>query len=49
LSNIDKIWYNGGKKWGTEDRKGNKTVRGKVTTTCTEDGQKQIAKASTTV
>ena len=29
--------------------KGNKTVPGKVATTCTEDGHKQTTKTSTTI
>jgi len=35
------------KYWGTEHSKGNKTVPAKVATTCTEDGDKQTAKAGT--
>jgi len=31
----------------TEHSKGNKTVPGKVATTCTEDGHKQTTKTST--
>ena len=37
------------KNWSTEHSKGNKTVPGKVATTCTEDGHKQTTKTSTTV
>ena len=37
------------KNWGTEHSKGNKTVPGKVATTCTEDGHKQTTKTSTTI
>ena len=36
------------KKGSTEHSKGNKTVLGKVATTCTEDGHKEITKTSTT-
>jgi hypothetical protein len=39
----------GGKNWGTEHSKGNKTVPEKAATTRTEDGQKQNTKTSTTV
>jgi hypothetical protein len=38
-----------GKNWGTEHSKGNKTVPEKAATICTEDGQKQNTKTSTTV
>ena len=34
--------------WSTEHSKGNKTVPGKVATTCTENGHKQNTKTSTT-
>ena len=37
------------KNWSTEHSKGNKTVPGKVATTCTEDGHKQTSKTSTTI
>ena len=37
------------KHWSTEHSKGNKTVPGKVATTCTEDGHKQTTKTSTTI
>ena len=37
------------KNWSTEHSKGNKTVPGKVVTTCTEDGHKQTTKTSTTI
>ena len=37
------------KNWSTEHSKGNKTVTGKLATTCTEDGHKQTAKTSTTI
>ena len=37
------------KNWSTEHRKGNKTVPGKVATTCAEDGHKQTTKTSTTI
>ena len=37
------------KNWSTEHSKENKTVRGKVATTCTEDGHKQTNKTSTTI
>ena len=37
------------KNWNTEHSKGNKTVPGKVATTCTEDGHKQTTKTSTTI
>ena len=37
------------KNWSTEHSKGNKTVPGKVATTCTEDGHKQTTKTSTTI
>ena len=37
------------KNWSTEHSTGNKTVPGKVTTTCTEDGHKQTTKTSTTI
>ena len=37
------------KPWSTEHSKGNKTVPGKVATTCTEDGHKQTTKTSTTI
>ena len=37
------------KNWSTEHSKGNKTVPGKVATTCTEDGHKQSTKTSTTI
>ena len=36
------------KNGSTEHSKGNKTVPGKVATTCTEDGHKQTTKTSTT-
>ena len=39
----------GGKKESTEHSKGNKTVPGKVGTTCTEDGHKQTSKTSTKI
>ena len=39
----------GKKKNGTEHSKGNKTVPGKVATTCTEDGHKQTTKTNTTI
>ena len=32
-----------------QQSKGNKTVREKVATTCTEDGHKQTTKTSTTI
>ena len=38
-----------GTNGSTEHCKGNKTVRVKVATTCTEDGHKQTTKTSTTV
>ena len=38
-----------GKNGSTEQGKGNETVAGKVTTTCTEDGHKQTTKTSTIV
>ena len=37
------------KNWSTERSNGNKTVPGKVATTCTEDGHKQTTKTSTTI
>ena len=37
------------KNWNTEHSTGNKTVPGKVATTCTEDGHKQTTKTSTTI
>jgi hypothetical protein len=37
------------KNCSTEHSKGNKTVPGKVATTCTEDGHKQATKTSTTI
>jgi len=37
------------KNGSTEHSKGNKTVPGKVATTCTEDGHKQTTKTSTTI
>ena len=37
------------KKGSTEHSKGNKTVPGKVATTCTEDRHKQTTKTSTTI
>ena len=37
------------KNWSAEYSKGNKTVPGKVATTCTEDGHKQTTKTSTTI
>jgi hypothetical protein len=37
------------KKGSTEHSKRNKTVPEKVATTCTEDGQKQTNKTSTTI
>ena len=37
------------KNWITKHSKGNKTVPGKVATTCTEDGHKQTTKTSTTI
>ena len=37
------------KNWSTEYSKGNKTVPGKVATTCTEDGHKQTTKTNTTI
>ena len=37
------------KNWSTEHSKGNKTVPGKVATTCTEDGHKKTTKTSTTI
>ena len=39
----------GGKNWSTEHSTGNKTVAGKVATTCTEDGHKQTTKTRTTI
>jgi len=39
----------GEKNGSTEYSKGNKTVPGKVATTCTEDGHKQNTKTSDTV
>ena len=38
-----------GKNGSTEYSKGNKTVPGKLATTCTEDGHKQTTKTSTTI
>ena len=39
------------KNWSTEhtSSKGNKTVPGKVATTCTEDGHEQTTKTNTTI
>ena len=37
------------KNGSTEHSKGNKTVPGKVATTCTEDGHKQNTKTSVTI
>ena len=37
------------KNWRTEHSKGNKTVPGKVATTCTEDRHKQTTKTNTTI
>ena len=37
------------KNWRTEHSEGNKTVPGKVATTCTEDGHKQTNKTSTKI
>jgi len=37
------------KNWSTDHSKGNKTVPGKVATTCTEDGHKKTTKTSTTI
>jgi len=37
------------KNWSAEHSKGNKTVPGKVATTCTKDGHKQTTKTSTTI
>ena len=37
------------KNWSTEHSKGNKTVPGKVATTCTKDGHKQTTKTNTTI
>ena len=37
------------KNWSTEHSTGNKTVPGKVATTCTEDGHEQTTKTSTTI
>ena len=37
------------KNWSTGHSTGNKTVPGKVATTCTEDGRKQTTKTSTTI
>ena len=37
------------KNWSKEHSEGNKTVPGKVATTCTEDGHKQTTKTSTTI
>jgi hypothetical protein len=42
-------WMGGRKNWGTEQSKGNKTAPGKVATTQTEDGYKQITKTNATV
>jgi hypothetical protein len=39
----------GGKNGSTEHSKGNETVPEKVVTTCTEDGDKQNTKTSTTI
>ena len=41
--------YQGEKNGSTEHNKGNKTVIGKVATTCTEDGHKQNNKTGTTI
>ena len=41
--------YQAKKNLSTEHSKGNKTVPGKVATTCTEVGHKQITKTSTTI
>jgi len=35
--------------WSTEHSKGNKTVPGKVATTCTENGHRQTTKTSTKI
>ena len=37
------------KNWNTEHSKGNKTVPGKVATTCKKDGHKQTTKTSTII
>ena len=37
------------KNGSTEHSKGNKTLPGKVATTCTEDGHEQTTKTSTTI
>ena len=37
------------KNWSTKQSKGNKTVPGKVATTCTEDGHRQTTKTSITI
>jgi len=39
------VYQNG----STEHSKGNKTVPGKVATTCTENGHKQTTKTNTTI
>ena len=42
ITKLDKDKYQciRGKNWSTEHSKGNKTVPGKVATTCTEDGHR---------
>ena len=45
----EKNQYIRAKNGSTEHSKGNKTVPGRVATTCTEDGHKQTTKTSTTI
>ena len=51
ITKLDKEKYQciRGKNGNTEHSKGNKSVPGKVATTCTEDGHKQTSKTSTTI